>query len=98
MDYPRKARLKMLGHATITTPDDDAALADRLATEGAGRVERLMTIRIAAFDWNCPQFITPRFTEAEIHAMLAPRFAALQAENEALRQRLAALSPKDPTA
>ncbi|WP_102109750.1 pyridoxamine 5'-phosphate oxidase family protein [Oceaniglobus roseus] len=90
MDYPRQARLKLAGHARIVT--DDPALADRLATEGQGRPERCLLIEVAAFDWNCPQFITPRFDADEIAALVGPeidrltaRIAELEAENARLR-------------
>ena len=66
-------------------------LAAKLAVEGEGPVERLVVIDIAAIDWNCPKYILPRFTEAEIQAMLAPRFAELTRENDALRARIAEL-------
>jgi hypothetical protein len=36
-----------------------------------------------SYDWNCPQSITPRFTEAEIEAHTAPlkaRIAELEAQ------------------
>jgi hypothetical protein len=52
-----------------------------------------MLFHLDAFDWNCPQHITQRFTEAEIDAALAPvreRLAQLEAENTALREKLAA--------
>ena len=29
------------------------------------RLERFVFIDIAAFDWNCPQYITQRYTELE---------------------------------
>ncbi len=96
MDAPRKARLKILGHAKVTEAADNPELADRLAVPDQGRVERLFTIRLAGFDWNCPQFITPRYTEAQIQAMLAPRFSALAEENEALKARIAELEHKGP--
>jgi hypothetical protein len=46
-----------------------------------------------AFDWNCPQHITPRFTEAEISEAvqaLRERLATLEAENAELRAKIAA--------
>ena len=49
-------------------------------------------LRLQAFDWNCPQHITPRFTEAEIAAAVRPlrdHLRALEAENADLRRRLA---------
>ena len=92
MDYPRKARLKIQGHASFQEAADDPVLAKRLAVEGQGRVERVVTLKIDAFDWNCPQFITPRFDAAEIAQLVAPeldklttRIAELEAENAALK-------------
>lgn len=93
MDYPRKGRLKLQGHAQMLAAEADPELAAALATEGAGRVERLVKITVAAFDWNCPQFITPRFDQAEMTALIGPeldrleaRIKELEAENAALRQ------------
>jgi predicted pyridoxine 5'-phosphate oxidase superfamily flavin-nucleotide-binding protein len=65
MDYPNRTRLKLFGHARAV--EDDPALLARLAPQGtAARTERAVLVRIAAFDWNCPQYITPRWTQAEI--------------------------------
>jgi len=92
MDYPRKARMKLQGHATFEDAASNPELAARLAVDGQGRVERLVTIRLAAFDWNCPQFITPRFDAGEIAQLVSPemdrltaRIAELEAENATLR-------------
>jgi uncharacterized protein len=92
MDYPRKARMKLQGRATFTDAADNPELAEKLKADGQGRVERLVTIVIEAFDWNCPQFITPRFDASEIAKLVAPeldrlnaRIAALEAENAALK-------------
>jgi uncharacterized protein len=94
VDYPRRRRLKLLGHARIVTGDDDPALLQRLQTPAyRARVERGIVVSIAAFDWNCPQHITPRYTEAEIAAATQPlrdRIAQLEAE---LRQRDAGARP-----
>ena len=61
--------------------------------------ERAFLLHLEAFDWNCPQHITPRFTEAEIAAALAPlraRLAALEAENA--RAARCARRTKEPPA
>ena len=61
MDYNRRERMKLLGHARVLDPDEDHALAARLALPGyRARIERLFVIDVIAFDWNCPQHITPR--------------------------------------
>ena len=88
MAYPHRARLKLLGHAQVQEAAEAVDLADTLAVEGQGKVERIFTIEVEAFDWNCPQFITPRFTEAELAARLNPVVEELQylrAENARLR-------------
>ncbi len=68
MDYPARRRLKIDGEAEVVTLDDDPHLLELLYAQEteAGEVERLFRIRVEAFDWNCPQFITPRFSEAEL--------------------------------
>ena len=91
MDYPRKARMKLQGHATFQNAEDAPDLAARLTVEGQGRVERLVTIKLAAFDWNCPQFITPRFDSAEIAQLVGPEFDKLSARIEELEAENAAL-------
>ena len=73
MDYAHRQRLKIFGHMRIIDAADDPALAERLTMSGyPGRVERLALIAVEAFDWNCPQHITPRFTQAELEVALVP--------------------------
>jgi len=95
VDYPNQRRLKILGHLEARSLSDDPALAERLALpDYRGRPERALVLTLHAFDWNCPQHITPRFTQAEIAEALTPtmtRLKALEAENADLRQRLATL-------
>ena len=79
MDYPNRQRLKIWGNARIVHDTDKPALLASLRVEGyKARVERAVIITVAAFDWNCPQHITPRFTEAEVNAAIAPLMAELQ--------------------
>ena len=94
MDYPNKARLKILARAKIVDLDSDPSLAAKLADPEGGKVEQLMTFEVEAFDWNCPQFITPRFTADDIRETLGPKLdelETLRAENGELRKKLAAL-------
>ncbi|AXI45441.1 pyridoxamine 5'-phosphate oxidase [Sulfitobacter sp. SK012] len=91
MDYARKARLKLQGHGRMIDAADDPDLAAQLATPGQGRVERIMTITLAAFDWNCPQYITPRFDTAEMTALVGPELTRLETRNAELEAELAQL-------
>src|ERR1700722_1484774 len=90
VDYPRQTRLKILGRTEILEGEPAREWIERLREPGSKEViERVYVIRIEAFDWNCPQHITPRFTEEEIQEALAPferRMEELTQENEKLRQ------------
>jgi predicted pyridoxine 5'-phosphate oxidase superfamily flavin-nucleotide-binding protein len=92
MDYPHKRRLKIFGHARIVTAEEDPALLRTFADPGYdATVERAVLVTVEAFDWNCPQHITARFTAAELEPYLTPlrdQLAALQAENARLREDL----------
>ena len=89
MDYPNRERLKILGRARVLDARDDSALADRLnpSPELRNRVERLFLIDVVSYDWNCPQYITPRYTSAEVESAVAPLKARI-AELTAQLQRL----------
>lgn len=92
MDYPRRRRLKLYARIEARDLVADPILAAQIALpDYRGVVERAFVLRLEAFDWNCPQHITPRFTEAEIaaaSARLTERLAELEAENERLRATL----------
>lgn len=90
MDYPNRRRLKIYGRVEARDLAADPELAERLATPGyKARPERALVIRLEAFDWNCPQHITPRFTAAQL-APLQARLDQLETENRDLRAKLAA--------
>ncbi|CAL4867424.1 hypothetical protein MMA231_01677 [Asticcacaulis sp. MM231] len=89
MDYTHQSRLKVLAHASVHDLTADPELAAKLATPGyRGLAERGIVLKLEAFDWNCPQHITPRFTASEVEAATAPmrrRISELEAEVAALR-------------
>jgi hypothetical protein len=93
VDYPNRARLKLLVHMKAYDLQAGPELAARLVPAGYAAVpERGFVLDLEAYDWNCPQHITPRFTLAEIETALAPlraRIAALEAENQMLRAKAA---------
>lgn len=71
MDYPHRARLKILGRAKMYAAHEHPELVAKVAPpELKKKVERVMIIEVVGFDWNCPAHITPRFTEAEIRVAL----------------------------
>ncbi len=93
VDYPQQTRLKLLGRAEILDGPRAAEWMLRVADPHyKAIVERVVVIHVDAFDWNCPQHITPRYTAEEIQAALAPieqRLQQLEQDNERLRQQLA---------
>lgn len=95
MDYPRRTRLKIYVQAETVPLDVDAALTTAVLEDAPGRAERIIRLRLQNFDWNCPQYIVPRFTEAQIEESLRPirdRLALLEAENTALREQISGAS------
>ncbi len=94
MDYARRARLKIYVHVETLELDTDPTLTQSvLDPDYKAKPERLFRLGLDAFDWNCPQHITPRFTEHEVSEAVQPlrdRLAQLEAENLELRARLAA--------
>jgi hypothetical protein len=100
MDYPNQTRLKILGRVEVHEHDPEApALIESFRPpDKADVVERVILIHVEAFDWNCPQHITPRYTMEELQDVLVPvreKLARLEAENVALRTKLS-LMEKEP--
>ncbi|MDQ2823212.1 MAG: pyridoxamine 5'-phosphate oxidase family protein [Pseudomonadota bacterium] len=93
MDYAQRARLKIYMHVETLTPEENPALTTLVTDVGyQAKIERIFRLRLETFDWNCPQHITPRFTEKEVNAAIAPlraRLAELEAENRKLRAGVA---------
>ncbi|SON55767.1 pyridoxamine 5'-phosphate oxidase, FMN-binding family [Hartmannibacter diazotrophicus] len=88
MDYGRRARLKIYTHVEVIRPEADPQFAEKVVDVGyRAKVERIFRLTLEAFDWNCSQHITPRFSEAEVVEAVAPlrtRLSELEAENAAL--------------
>ena len=93
VDYPSQTRLKILGRAEILSAEAAKDWIGRTRMPGYdAAVERVFVIRVEAFDWNCQQHITPRFTEDQIREALTPletRMQELEKEKAKLRQELA---------
>ncbi len=91
MDYPRRQRLKILGHATVFDAREHREMIDSVEPpSGHGsKVERIFLIDVLSYDWNCPKFITPRFTAAEIEdsvTEMKAEIADLKAQLENLKE------------
>jgi uncharacterized protein len=84
MDYKNRERLKILGHARV----EDVRLHSELVVQVSdanmrSRVERLVFIDVVSYDWNCPKYITPRYSVAEVEELTGPlreRIVELEAQ------------------
>jgi predicted pyridoxine 5'-phosphate oxidase superfamily flavin-nucleotide-binding protein len=73
MDYKNRARLKILGHARVEDAHDHPELVAQLADpKMQSSVERLVFINVVSFDWNCPKYITPRYSVEEVDKLVDP--------------------------
>ncbi|MEP7341624.1 MAG: pyridoxamine 5'-phosphate oxidase family protein [Acidobacteriota bacterium] len=91
MDYANRQRLKIYARIEVVEAKDASELITQLQdTSYEAQVERAMVLHVEAFDWNCPQHITPRFTIEEIRELNVPLYehvASLEAEIELLKQQ-----------
>jgi hypothetical protein len=93
MDYAQRARLKMYVRIDVLSLDTDPDLTRRVSVPGyKAKLERIFRLHLQAYDWNCSQHITPRYTEQQVTEAVRPlreRLDALSSENAGLRARLA---------
>lgn len=90
MDYATQNRLKILGRAEVHEDGPEAAeLIEKLRVpEEKTPPERAYLIHVEAFDWNCQQHITPRFSQQELTGILEPmRERMEELEREVARLR-----------
>ncbi|MBK7598306.1 MAG: pyridoxamine 5'-phosphate oxidase family protein [Acidobacteria bacterium] len=84
MDYANRRRLKIYARIEVIEAGEAPDLIERLQDpEYEALIERAMVLHVEAFDWNCPQHITPRYTIEEVREMNEPLYehiARLEAE------------------
>ncbi len=69
MDYPHRRRVKVWGRARVV--ENDPELVKRLTVPGSrGRPERAILFHVEAWDVNCPQNITRRYSEGEVAQLI----------------------------
>jgi hypothetical protein len=92
VDYPARARLKIYAKTEIVSLNTNSELFESLNLgDYKFRPERIMLFNIEAYDWNCPQHITPRYTMEEIKQAFAPQqnqLTKLEAEIRSLKAQL----------
>jgi predicted pyridoxine 5'-phosphate oxidase superfamily flavin-nucleotide-binding protein len=92
MDYANRRRLKVMAHAVVFDASERPELIEQLADrEYEARIERAVVYHVEAYDWNCPQHITPRWTEDELAPVMTEmrsRLHELEEENDRLRHEI----------
>ena len=87
IDYPARARLKIFGQAKLVEGDDlPEALRKVENYPDATTVERGIIVQVEAFHWNCPKYIVPRFTEAQVRSVIDPLVKRINDLEAALAQ------------
>lgn len=86
MDYAARERLKILGTAQVLGRDEEPSLTARLPVPARAVAERVFRIRVVGFDWNCPKYITPRFTAEQVSEAVAPLRARIAELERSWRQ------------
>ena len=98
ISYPHKARLKIYAKAKIVQLNENPELFEKIdPTDYKHRSERMIVLEIQAYDWNCRQHITPRYTTEEIEQAFLPQkeyILDLEDENKRLKNELQVLKKK----
>ncbi len=90
MDYANQTRLKILAAVEVKDAAEVPDLIKELTVpDYKAKIERAIILHIKAFDWNCPQHITPRYTMEEMWEMITPLYEhieKLEKEIESLKK------------
>lgn len=87
MSYPTRQRLKIFARIEIVEKGTNDELFDKIDDpDYPAIIERAMILHVEAFDWNCPQHITPRYTLEEIREINQPLYEYIERLEEELRQ------------
>lgn len=79
MDYPNRQRLKIFARIEVMKSADAPELIAKLENPNyQAKIERAMILHVEAFDWNCPQHITPRFTIEEVREINQPLYEHIE--------------------
>lgn len=93
VDFANPRRLKLFCRMRSVDLADNLPLANILVDPAYGAlhdatVERLFTLEVEAFDWNCPQHIHPRFNVDEVRSAFSHHGSALPCGPEPMLKRM----------
>ena len=92
IDYPTRTRLKIFAKSEVIELKDNPELYELLDLHDYKfRPERMLVFHIEAYDWNCPQHITPRYTVNEIETAFSQQqehIISLEKEIKELKEQI----------
>jgi len=92
LSYPLRARMKIYAEAELIEVDEDHGLYEFLSPDDYKfKPERMMVFHIKAYDWNCPQHITPKYSIEEVEELIEPQkkyIASLEQQVALLKEKL----------
>ena len=98
VSYTHQARLKMYAIAKVVEPEENSGLFSSIdPADYKHKPERMIVLDVQAYDWNCRQHITPRYTSEEVEIAFSSQrkyILDLQEQNKLLIAELAALKTK----
>lgn len=79
MDYANRQRLKILANVEVFDAAERPDLIEKLADPTyKAKIERAVVLNVEAFEWNCPQHITPKYTMDEVRRMVQPLYERIE--------------------
>lgn len=84
MDYAKRRRLKILGRVSSVTLSQDKIIEQLKMKGQPEKIERGFLIKVEAYDWNCPKYITQRYDGEQVQELMH----ALIEENINLKEQL----------
>ena len=98
VSYTHQARLKMYAKAKVVQPEENPELFSSIdPADYKHKPERMIVLDVQAYDWNCRQHITPRYTSEEVEIAFSSQrkyILDLQEQNKLLKAELATLKSK----
>lgn len=87
MDYARKVRLKIFAEAEVLDINANPELAKKLDIRNyKAKPERIVLLKVKAFDWNCPQHIKQRFTLEEMEMIFENQMEYIQKLEDKIKE------------
>ncbi len=86
MDYRARERLKVLARARCVALEDEPGIMEFFSDQERSKAKRLFVLDVEGFDWNCPKYITQRFTRGDVNEVILPMSQRIEELETELRK------------